>query len=155
MIGEENYKKYNTVVWACASASAEVFADIFLCPFEATKVRMQTSLPGTFPTQFGKAMSRINAKEGFNGFYKGLGPLWARQIPYTVVKFVFFEKTVALFYKYIWTNPRETYGKGTQLTITFLSGYTAGILCAIVSHPADTLVSKLNNIESNVRIKKN
>ena len=29
--------------------------------------------------------------------------------------------------------------------ITFLSGYWAGIFCAIVSHPADTMVSKLNN----------
>jgi solute carrier family 25 phosphate transporter 3 len=30
-----------------------------------------------------------------------------------------------------------------------LSGYWAGIFCAIVSHPADTLVSKLNKIKSN------
>jgi len=28
--------------------------------------------------------------------------------------------------------------------ITFLSGYWAGIFCAIVSHPADTMVSILN-----------
>ena len=29
-----------------------------------------------------------------------------------------------------------------------MSGYTAGVLCAIVSHPADTLVSKLNQLET-------
>ena len=29
--------------------------------------------------------------------------------------------------------------------VTFLSGYWAGIFCAIVSHPADTMVSKINN----------
>jgi solute carrier family 25 phosphate transporter 3 len=28
--------------------------------------------------------------------------------------------------------------------VTFLSGYWAGIFCALVSQPADTLVSKLN-----------
>lgn len=27
-----------------------------------------------------------------------------------------------------------------------MSGYLAGIFCAIVSHPADTMVSKLNNM---------
>ena len=44
----------------------------------------------------------------------------------------------------IFTQPKSSYSKGTQLGITFLSGYTAGVLCAIVSHPADTMVSKLN-----------
>lgn len=29
-----------------------------------------------------------------------------------------------------------------------MSGYLAGIFCAIVSHPADTMVSKLNAIKT-------
>jgi solute carrier family 25 phosphate transporter 3 len=28
--------------------------------------------------------------------------------------------------------------------VTFAAGYIAGVFCAIVSHPADTMVSKLN-----------
>ncbi|MES1922679.1 hypothetical protein MHBO_004201 [Bonamia ostreae] len=28
-----------------------------------------------------------------------------------------------------------------QLRVTFLAGYSAGIICALVSHPADSLVS--------------
>ena len=32
--------------------------------------------------------------------------------------------------------------------MTFASGYLAGIFCAIVSHPADTLVSKLYSVKS-------
>ena len=31
------------------------------------------------------------------------------------------------------------------LGIVFSAGYLAGILCAIVSHPADVMVSKINN----------
>ncbi|VDO99446.1 unnamed protein product [Heligmosomoides polygyrus] len=31
-----------------------------------------------------------------------------------------------------------------QLVVTFIAGYIAGVFCAIVSHPADTVVSKLN-----------
>jgi solute carrier family 25 phosphate transporter 3 len=30
------------------------------------------------------------------------------------------------------------------LVVTFVAGYIAGVFCAIVSHPADTVVSKLN-----------
>ena len=44
----------------------------------------------------------------------------------------------------MFTNPKESYTKGTQLFITFASGYIAGVLCALVSHPADTMVSKMN-----------
>merc|ERR1712184_190720 len=33
-------------LWAAASGSAEIFADIALCPFEMTKVKMQVTLPG-------------------------------------------------------------------------------------------------------------
>lgn len=33
--------------------------------------------------------------------------------------------------------------------ITFMSGYWAGIFCAIVSHPADTMVSILNKEKGN------
>jgi len=30
------------------------------------------------------------------------------------------------------------------LGVTFVAGYIAGVFCAVVSHPADTVVSKLN-----------
>merc|ERR1719181_2686724 len=75
--------------------------------------------------------------EGWAGFYKGLYPLWMRQIPYTMVKF-------GAFYNNIFTAPRSSYSKATQLSVSFMSGYFAGIFCAIVSHPADTMVSIMN-----------
>lgn len=60
-----------------------------------------------------------------------------------MAKFFFFEKIVQLFYTNVFTAPKETYGKGTQLGVTFASGYLAGVVCAIVSHPADSIVSQL------------
>ena len=35
--------------------------------------------------------------------------------------------------------------KPAQLVVTFTGGYIAGVFCALVSHPADTVVSKLNS----------
>lgn len=69
-------------------------------------------------------------------------------MPYTIVKFVAFEKIVEMFYTYLLTKPKNEYSKGKQLSVTFASGYLAGIFCAIVSHPADTMVSKLNALKS-------
>lgn len=41
-------------------------------------------------------------------------------------------------------KPRSECSKGEQLVVTFAAGYIAGVFCAIVSHPADVVVSKLN-----------
>merc|ERR1719474_1116359 len=127
-----------------ASASAEFFADIALSPMESCKVRMQTSVPGTFPTTLRAAFPQILKEEGVNGFYKSLVPLWGRQIPYTMMKFACFERTVEALYAYVVPKPRDQCTKSEQLVVTFAAGYIAGVFCAIVSHPADTIVSKLN-----------
>jgi len=142
MIGEENAYLYRTYLYLAASASAEFFADIALAPMEAVKVRIQTQ-PG-WSTTLREGAPRIMADEGLNGFYKGIVPLWCRQIPYTMMKFACFEKTVETLYKYVVPKPRDECTKGEQLIVTFAAGYIAGVFCAIVSHPADTIVSKLN-----------
>jgi len=144
MIGEENAFLYRTTLYLAASASAEFFADIMLCPMEAIKVRIQTSPVGTFPTTLRAGFPVIHKAEGLGGFYKGLAPLWGRQIPYTMMKFACFERTVELLYAYVVPKPRAECSKGEQLIVTFVAGYIAGVFCAIVSHPADTIVSKLN-----------
>jgi len=136
--------KYQTVGFLVSSACAEVIADVMLCPFEALKVRMQTSDAGTFPKTAREGWPKIMNSEGWAGFYKGIKPLWMRQVPYTMVKFGCFENTVKAFYANVFTAPKDSYSKTTQLSVTFMSGYFAGIFCAIVSHPADTMVSIMN-----------
>lgn len=143
-VGEENAHKYRGLVYLAGSASAEFFADIALCPMEMVKVKVQTSPAGTFPVGFGAALAKMSANRAEYKFpFGSVTPLWSRQIPYTMAKFYFFEKVVELFYTHVFTAPKETYSKPTQLGITFASGYIAGVVCAIVSHPADTVVSKM------------
>ena len=71
-------------------------------------------------------MPKIYAAEGMNGFYKSLPPLWGRQIPYTMMKFACFERTVELLYQYVVPKPRAECSKGEQLVVTFAAGYIAG-----------------------------
>lgn len=51
-MGDQNAAKYKAIGWAISSACAEVIADVLLCPWEALKVKMQTSDAGTFPKTF-------------------------------------------------------------------------------------------------------
>jgi len=68
------------------------------------KVRIQTIPHGTFPTGFGAAVAEMNKNRAEYKFpFGSLQPLWARQIPYTVVKFVGFETCVEMFYKHVLT----------------------------------------------------
>lgn len=60
-----------------------------------------------------------------------------------MMKFASFENIVAAIYNYL-PGSKDDYGKGAQTAVAFTGGYMAGILCAIVSHPADVMVSKLN-----------
>merc|ERR1712193_167740 len=141
-MGEENAYVYRTSLYLIASASAEFFADIALCPMEAVKVRIQTS---DYASTLRECFPKMKAEEGTGTFFKGLKPLWMRQIPYTMMKFACFEKTVEALYKYVVPKPRAECSKSEQLVVTFAAGYIAGVFCAIVSHPADSVVSLINN----------
>jgi len=144
LAGQENSKKYKKLIWLAGSASAEFFADIALCPMEMVKVKMQTSPKGTFPTAFVEATTLMNQNRAVTRFpFGSLTPLWGRQIPYTMAKFFFFEYIVQQFYTHVFTKEKSSYSKGTQLGITFASGYLAGVICAIVSQAPDNLVSQL------------
>ncbi|RRT79731.1 hypothetical protein B296_00021064 [Ensete ventricosum] len=77
--GPEYAAKYKTLIYLAGSASAEVIADVALCPFEAVKVRVQTQ-PG-FARGLSDGLPKFVRSEGALGLYKGLVPLWGRQIP--------------------------------------------------------------------------
>lgn len=143
LIGEEAAAKYKTAVYLAGSASAEFFADILLCPWEAVKVKTQTTIPPYASSVF-DGLKKSIAAEGFGSLYKGLTPLWFRQIPYTMVKFATFENTVLAIYSYL-PKTKEEYSLAAQTGVSFLGGYIAGVFCAIVSHPADVMVSKINS----------
>ncbi|CCE79921.1 Piso0_003013 [Millerozyma farinosa CBS 7064] len=142
-IGPDYANRYKTGVYLAASASAEFLADIALCPWEMIKVKTQTTIPPYASSVF-DGWKKITAAEGFGGLYKGIVPLWFRQIPYTMVKFSSFEKTVEEIYKYL-GKPVSSYTAVQQTGVSFLGGYIAGIFCAVVSHPADVMVSKINS----------
>eukprot|EP01064_Diplonema_japonicum_P006753 TRINITY_DN14583_c0_g1_i1.p1 TRINITY_DN14583_c0_g1~~TRINITY_DN14583_c0_g1_i1.p1 ORF type:complete len:311 (+),score=43.08 TRINITY_DN14583_c0_g1_i1:53-985(+) len=148
LAGEDISAAYTGMIWLAGSASAEFIADVALCPMEMVKVKIQTSPQNTFPTRLGAAITAMRADPSSKFPLGSVVPLWSRQIPYTMAKFYFFEMVVNAFYTYVLTEPKHTYSKNTQLGVTFASGYIAGIICAIVSHPADTLVS-LAGKESN------
>lgn len=66
LAGPENASKYKTLIYLAGSASAEVIADIALCPFEAVKVRVQTQ-PG-FARGLADGLPKFVRSEGALGY---------------------------------------------------------------------------------------
>lgn len=69
IVGEQNAEKYKKVGWSVASGSAEVIADVLLCPWEAVKLKIQLSRPGhEYPNSLIGAFNQIKATEGTISF---------------------------------------------------------------------------------------
>lgn len=138
-LGYETASNNRTAVYLASSALAEFFADIALCPLEATRIRL-VSEP-TFASGLVGGFGKILRTEGVGAFYSGFGPILFKQVPYTMAKFVVYEKVAEA----IWQNlDKNTASDGTKTVVNLGSGLIAGFAAAIVSQPADTMLSKIN-----------
>ncbi|CAL5341388.1 unnamed protein product [Camellia sinensis] len=132
-----------SVIFFASSASAQVFADVALCPFEAVKVRVQTQ--PNFAKGLLDGFPKLYASEGLSGFYRGLIPLWGRNIPFSMIMFSTFEHSVGFIYRNVTQRRKEDCSRAQQLGVTCLAGYAAGAVGTIISNPADNVVSSLYN----------
>ena len=140
-MGEEKAWENKTTIYLGAAAAAEFIADLFLCPLEAVRIR-SVSDP-EFCDGLVDGFQKMAATEGVGGFYAGLLPILAKQIPYTCAKFVVQGSVADNIYTSMGKTPADCSG-GTNISISLLSGVVAGVASAIISHPADTLLSKVN-----------
>ncbi|KAK3939960.1 mitochondrial phosphate carrier protein [Diplogelasinospora grovesii] len=140
--GPEKATNNRTAIYLGASATAEFFADIALCPLEATRIRL-VSQRG-FASGLVPGFRRLAREEGFRGFYSGFVPLLFKQVPYAVGQFSVHEAAVEMIYRAMGPErkARMTHLESTGVELT--SGVVAGVAAAVLSHPADTLLSAMN-----------
>ncbi|KAM0119871.1 mitochondrial phosphate carrier protein [Aspergillus fumigatus] len=66
------------------------------------------------------------------------------EIPYTMAKFVVYEKVVEAVYRKV---DKNTISDGAKTGINLGSGLIAGFAAALVSQPADTMLSVINKTQ--------
>ncbi|XP_034689975.1 mitochondrial phosphate carrier protein 1, mitochondrial-like [Vitis riparia] len=130
-------------IFFASSASAEVLANVALCPFEAVKVRVQAQ------PHFAKGLldgfPKLYASEGLYGFYRGLVPLWGRNLPFSMIMFSTFEHSVDFLYRNVIHRRKEDCSRVQQLGVTCLAGCAAGSVASLITNPADNIVASLYN----------
>lgn len=139
--GERKAWDNRTSIYLASSAMAEFIADLFLCPLEAVRIRSVSD--NTFPKGLGAGAARMLQTDGIMGFYAGLGPILFKQIPYTMAKFAVQGAAAEKMYDALGTSPQKQ-SSSFNIGISLASGVVAGVAAAIISHPADTLLSKVN-----------
>jgi solute carrier family 25 phosphate transporter 3 len=141
-LGEKQAWEYRFPIYLGAAACAEFIADIFLCPLEATRIRLVSD--PKFATGLVSAFPKIIAKDGvIKGFYSGFGPILFKQIPYTMAKFAVQGWAAEKMFVSSGLDPKVA-TDGQKVSIALGSGVVAGVAAAIISHPADTLLSLVN-----------
>ncbi|GCF00379.1 mitochondrial phosphate carrier protein [Zygosaccharomyces mellis] len=140
VLGFENAAAYKNSVYMGSAAIAEFFADIALCPLEATRIRL-VSQPN-FASGLVGGFGRMLKEEGIGTFYNGFTPILFKQIPYNIAKFWVFERASAIYFGL--AGGKEKLSEAANTAINLGSGLTAGLAAAVVSQPADTLLSKVN-----------
>ena len=68
------------------------------------------------------------------------------RVPYTMTKFVAYEKFAEAIYDNL--VDKKTASAGMQTTVNLGAGLLAGFAAAIVSQPADTMLSKINKVKA-------
>ncbi|CZS97463.1 probable phosphate transport protein MIR1 [Rhynchosporium agropyri] len=139
-LGYETASNNRTAVYLASAGAAEFFADIALCPLEATRIRL-VSEP-TYANGLIGGFSKMLKNEGVGAFYAGFGPILLKQVPYTMTKFVVYEKVAEAVYGSL--VDKSTASDRMQTTVNLGSGLVAGMAAAVVSQPADTMLSKIN-----------
>lgn len=142
MSERDAYRRRNLITMASATM-AEFCADIFLCPFEACRIRLVSEPTYGGGSVVGTGKQLVKELGVVQGFYGGLGPMLFKQIPMTVCKFASQQKAAEMIYAGLGTTPLSC-DKSTQLGVSLTSGLFAGVVAATVSQAPDGLLSKVN-----------
>ncbi|KAG6837181.1 hypothetical protein H0H93_013408 [Arthromyces matolae] len=119
-----------------------IYLDILLTPLEATRIRM-VSQRG-YATGLVSGFTRLAREGGVRELYAGFIPILCKQIPYAIGQFTVNELCHEVVYRSMTPEARMNLSSTANFTIALGSGIIAGFAAAILSQPADTLLSQIN-----------
>jgi solute carrier family 25 phosphate transporter 3 len=139
---EEEAEKHRTLIYIGGASAAELIASTFLTPLEAARIRLVSDRK--YAKGLVDSLTRMMREGGVRELYAGYIPILLKQIPFTQAQFTINEYAHEFVSKNVSEKTIESYGKAGELSVSLSCGLAAGIGAAIASHPADTLLSKIN-----------
>ncbi|CAM9199499.1 unnamed protein product [Phaeothamnion confervicola] len=142
-VGPEEAAGLTVPIILAASGGAQLVNSIVTCPWEGVRIRVMTQpgpfVVGNFVPVFGELL--LGARGGPAAVFGGLGPLLFREVPFAVTKYLVFELSRDAIYSAL---PATQEGIFSSLTVSLACGLLGGVAAAIVSNPADAVLTRLN-----------
>lgn len=134
--------KHRTAIYLGASSVAEFFADILLTPLEATRIRLVSERG--YATGLTTGFARLAREGGLRELYAGFIPIICKQIPYAIGQFTVNEFCHEFVFQRMSESTKASLSHPQKFGIDLGSGIIAGFAAAVLSQPADTLLSQIN-----------
>ncbi|KAB5593106.1 hypothetical protein CTheo_3488 [Ceratobasidium theobromae] len=138
----EEAVKYRTPIYLVGASVAEFFADILLTPLEATRIRLVSDR--TYASGLVTGFARMAREGGIPELYAGFLPILCKQIPYAIGQFTVNEWCHELIFRSMTEEKKRSLSGPSKFSISLGSGIIAGFAAAVLSQPADTLLSQIN-----------
>ncbi|WFD21493.1 hypothetical protein MEQU1_000145 [Malassezia equina] len=139
---ETQVRASRQLIYLGAASAAEVVATTLLTPLEAARIRLVSERH--YARGLVGALSRLWTEGGLHGLYAGYILILFKQVPYAVGQFYTNEMMHNLVTTTISSDTLQKAGKAGEIGVQLGCGLTAGVAAAVLSHPADTLLSKIN-----------
>merc|ERR1719263_1916325 len=125
-LGEEKAWDNRNNIYLASAAGAEVIADVFLCPLEATRIRLVSN--PSYANGMMAAMGKMAAEKGVVGaFYSGFFPILCKQVPYTMAKFAVQGAAAESIYNSMGKTPKDL-SQAANVSVSLGSGVIAGVV---------------------------
>jgi solute carrier family 25 (mitochondrial phosphate transporter), member 3 len=129
---------YEVPIILAAAATASAVSAMIICPFEAVRIR-GVAQPQYAPNSFA-VLQRLIRDDGIGALVNTIPVFLVKNVPYAMTKFTIFDlSTEQLFAAF----PAAQEELRWSLLISLLGGILGGTAAAVVSNPADALISEL------------
>jgi solute carrier family 25 phosphate transporter 3 len=132
------------IILTSAGLSSAVGAAAF-CPFETVRIR-SVAQPNSGSNTF-QVVKRMVEEEGIGSLFNTIPVFLVKQVPYACVKFTVFDLSTEYLYR---TYPAVQEDLKLSLLISLVGGIMGGVAAAVVSNPADAIISELKKAKSNL-----
>ena len=136
---------YEVPIILLAAAVASSAGSVLSCPFEVVRIR-QVAQPKFAPNAVA-VFDRIVREEGWLTLANSVPVFLIKNVPYAMTKFLIFDLSTERLYE---AFPQATENLKLSLLVSLLGGCLGGTAAAVVSNPADALLSELKKAKSDI-----
>jgi solute carrier family 25 phosphate transporter 3 len=128
-----------------SAAIASSIGAVLICPFEAVRIRT-VAQPDFAPTST-DVLTKMVKEEGIGSLVNAIPIFLVRNVPYAMTKFLIFDLSTERLFE---TFPAAQEQLSLSLLVSLVGGILGGTAAAVVSNPADTVISELKKAKSDI-----